>query len=190
MNTPPPTPPHPSSSPSPSSSPGPIASTGTCGSAPLSPDQAALLQAVESRARAAKVFGAIAIKDNTLVCTAANSAAPAEYRLFVEGGRWWIALVTPDRWLSESVESGMLEGRDKIEELIEEELVELGLEHKVEKVEHFRSPPPQKLYTFRFKVPAPQAGQTAEDMTTTYLLATEAAFRLLGDMDAGPGNAG
>lgn len=180
----------------------PATSSGTESAAPLNAEQAALLRAVEARARAAKVFGAISVKapsasgggggGETLVCAAANSAAPAEYRLFVDAGRWWIALVTPDRWLSESVESGMLEGRDKIEELIEEELVELGLEQKVEKVEHFRSPPPQKLYTFRYKVPAPQsggAGQTAVDVTTTYLLATEAAFRQLGDMDAGPADA-
>lgn len=169
--------------------PKPAVASGVGASAPLTPDQAALLKAVETRARAAKVFGTTAIKDDMLVCAAANSAAPAEYRLFIEAGRWWLALVTPDRWLSESVESGMLEGRDKIEELIEEELVELGLEQKVEKVEHFRSPPPQKLYTFRYKVPAPLPGQTAADVTATYLLATEAAFRLLGDMDAGTSDA-
>lgn len=168
--------------------------------AALDAAQRALLTGVEAKARAAAVFGEITLSHppgdgggagsgEMLVCAARNSAARAEYRLFLEKGQWWIALITPDRWLSESVESAMLEGRDKIEDLIEEELVELGLERRVGKVEHFRSAPPQKLYTFRFQVPAPGSARAAADETATFLLATEAAFRQLGDMDSGSANA-
>jgi hypothetical protein len=130
-----------------------------------------------------------------LVCPAAASAAPAEYRLFREpavggaGDAWWVSLVTADRWLSESIESDLLHTGDKMEELVDEELAELGSDDRVARVEHFRSD--DKLYTFRLRVPAAKPGgtggaRTLEDQAATHLLALEAAFRNLGDMSAGP----
>lgn len=145
-------------------------------------DTAQLLEQVRAQTEKVGVFGPIQPKGAMLVCAAQNSAAPAEYRLFKEGDVWWVSLVTADRWLSESIESDLLHTGDKMEELVEEELAELGCDHKVTKIEHFRSDAPAKLYTFRTKVPA-HADQSA--LAATYLLAMEAAFRNLGDINAG-----
>lgn len=80
---------------------------------------------------------------------------------------------------------------DPIEELVEEELVELSSEPRgtrrdraaIERptVQHFRSD--DLLYTFR----TPLAGDPpSADEATRYLLAYEAAFRELGDVEADP----
>lgn len=64
---------------------------------------------------------------------------------------------------------------DDVEELLEEELVEQGLEASRPAVEHFRSD--DRLFTFRSPV-APENADTA----ARWLLAYEACFRQLGDM--------
>lgn len=123
-----------------------------------------------------------------LTCRAKASAEPAEYRLDLQQGRLWVSLVTPNRWLSESIETDLLHTGDKLEELIEEELAELDYDVKSVKVgfEHFRSD--DKLFTFRSALPfaieragAPDAADTA----SKWLLAYEACFRRLGDMEGG-----
>lgn len=139
-----------------------------------------LLRAVNERAASAGVFGAITLDESIprLTCAAANSAEPAEYRLDVQQGRLWVSLVTANRWLSESIETDLLHTGDKLDELIEEELDELGFDIKAARVtfEHFRSD--DKLFTFRSPIPA------EADAATKWLLAYEACFRRLGDMDS------
>lgn len=137
-----------------------------------------LLHDAAALASSSGVFGPVAVKDGRVVCHAAASAAPASYRMFVEAGRVWVSLVMADRWLSESIETDLLHTGDKVEELLEEELVEVGLPAERLKVEHFRSD--DLLFTFRSPVPA----ETAEALVK-YLLAYEACFRNLGDMNAG-----
>lgn len=151
----------------------------------MTPSQTAtLVNQVRPLAEQAGVFGPIQISGQSLVCPAPNSAAPADYRLFQDGGRWWAALTTADRWLSGSIELDLLHTGDKMEELVEEELSALDCDHKVSKIEHFRSL--DKLYTFRLAIPAPAGSQTPDpQLAATYLLAMEAAFRNLGDVDAG-----
>ncbi|HVP73959.1 MAG TPA: hypothetical protein VMS30_09495, partial [Phycisphaerales bacterium] len=98
---------------------------------------------------------------------------------------WSVSLVTPNRWLSESIEADLMHHGDPIEELIEEELVDLGWQEDALPVKHFRSD--DMLYTFVSPVPIP-AGQAEDDAVkraTTCLLAYEAAFRELGDMSGG-----
>lgn len=144
------------------------------------------LSAVRASVERAGVFGSVAVEGGALACAAKASGAPAEFRLFEDGGKVWSALQTADRWLSQSIEADLVHTGDKMEDLIEEELVELGLDHKVVKVEHFRSP--EKWYTFRIPVPLERAG-AAEGaraaLAAAYLLAMEAAYRPLGDMAAG-----
>jgi hypothetical protein len=113
-----------------------------------------------------------------VVCHARRAASPASYRAFSEGGRVWVALVMADRWLSESIEADLLHTGDKIEDLVHEELIELGYNGPRPAIEHFRSD--DLLFTFR----TPIAGDDPRDVTRC-LLAYEAAFRNLGDMDTG-----
>jgi hypothetical protein len=141
------------------------------------------LQSLAERANAAGVFGPVSIRDGILVCRAKASAAPASYRVLDDAGRVWVSLVMSDRWLSESIESQLVETGDKIESLVREELIDLGeADPPTIHCEHFRSD--DLLFTFRSAVGSLESMPSAERVGT-FLLAFEAAFRNLGDMNAG-----
>lgn len=143
-----------------------------------------LLVSVHSRAAEAGVFGPITVGLDRLEAAAADAAAPAFYRVDVGGGEVWVSLVTADRWLSESIEADLMHSGDKLEELIEEELVDQGEEAAPGgriSFEHFRSD--DMLFTFRTRVPPAAAGDPQR--VSRYLLAYEACFRNLGDMSGG-----
>lgn len=148
-----------------------------------------LLQEVAERATRAGVFGAVRVEGERLSARAAASAAPAAYRIDLQDGRLFVSLVTADRWLSGSIELDLVHTGDKLPDLIEEELAELDCPGKVS-FEHFRSE--DKLFTFRTPLPVDPAKmgsgaerQAALELCTKYLLAYEACFRNLGDMNAG-----
>ena len=139
------------------------------------------LHQVKEKAEEAGVFGEIRIADGILQCAARGSAAPAWYRLGREEGAWQVSLVTADRWLSQSIEADLVHTGDPIEELIEEELAELGHDGGPLPVTHFRSD--EMLYTFRSPLPIGEIDEPAAIETAARgLLAYEAAFRELGDM--------
>ncbi|MBK7405452.1 MAG: hypothetical protein IPJ41_12675 [Phycisphaerales bacterium] len=109
-----------------------------------------------------------------------GAAEPAEYRVEHDAqGKLWVSLVTANRWLSESIETDLLHTGDKIEELLDDELVEVGFDAGPLKVEHFRSE--DLLFTFRTAVPAEHQDEAAT-ASLRCLLAYEACFRQLGDM--------
>lgn len=148
-----------------------------------------LMVGVAERARAAGVFGEVVCRDTTMECSVKGSSAPAWYRVGEDGGRLWVSLVTGDRWLSESIETDLLHAGDKLDELLEEELVELGYVGARVPFEHFRSE--DKLFTFRSPVDAMGFGRDDAGSpglvsgAGTLLLAYEACFRNLGDINAG-----
>ena len=142
-----------------------------------------LFERVRQRADDAGVFGSCEVRDGMLVCEAKEAAEDAFYRLELDGGRLWVALVMADRWQSESIESDLMHTGDKLEELLEEELVDLGYDGKVPGFEHFRSD--DMLFTFRTPVPADAADASATEIATMFLLGYEACFRQLGDMSGG-----
>lgn len=142
----------------------------------------AFLNSVLKTAETAGVFERVAIEGDRLVCEASDSAEPADYRVFFEDGAVWVSLVTENRWLSESIEADLMHTGDKLEELLEEELVDLGYEGPPPTFEHFRSE--DMLFTFRTAVPGvaePLDGSMSET-TGRVLLGYEACFRQLGDM--------
>jgi hypothetical protein len=139
----------------------------------------ALLEGVRGVAAASGAFGPAALKDGRLVCQARASAAPASYRVAPEGDRIYVSLVMADRWLSESIESDLMHTGDKMEDLLEEELVEAGAPVTRLHIEHFRSD--DLLFTFRSPLPA----ASSAECVAKCLLAYEACFRNLGDMNAG-----
>ncbi len=155
-------------------------------SAPSSLDAsfAAILAAVARRATAEGVFGSVRIDGMMLRCDALASAEPAEFRVFIDAGKTWVALTTADRWLSQSIEADLVHTGDKIEELLEEELIDLDWNKAWGPTrlayEHFRDD--RKLYTFRSAVDA--SGPDAANRIAIALLAYELAFRVLGDMEA------
>ncbi|MFN0133063.1 MAG: hypothetical protein ACKVW3_11140 [Phycisphaerales bacterium] len=137
-----------------------------------------MLSTIKEHAERAGVFGDVVLRAGTLVCHAKDAAAPASYRLFSERGRIWVALVMADRWLSESIESDLMHTGDKIEDLLAEELAELGEPPADLRVEHFRSD--DLLFTFR--TPIPPTAASSIPAVVHWLLAHEACFRRLGDI--------
>lgn len=146
----------------------------------------AVIDGVASRARASGLFGDVTVERGVLSLAAPNTAAPAYYRVFAEGGRAWVALVTPDRYLSQSVEQDLVHTGDKLGDLIADELVDV--EHPspyTPVVEHFRDP--EKLFTFRSAAPEADLAHGAEEAARRLWLtlrAYAACFANLGDIDA------
>lgn len=144
------------------------------------------LNGVRANAEKAGVFAEVKLDRGMLACLARDAAEEAWYRVEPAAhGGWSVSLVTPNRWLSESIEADLMHHGDPIEELIEEELVELGWENAALPVKHFRSD--DMLYTFVSPLPIDGAKREDEaiNAATTCLLAYEAAFRELGDMSGG-----
>ncbi len=138
---------------------------------------------VARRAREAGVFGSVEATPGRLDCSARGSPEPAFYRLDTDGGRVWVSLVMKDRWLSQSIEADLVHTGDSIGELIEEEWVDLGGAPGRVVYEHFRSE--DKLFTFRTPVADVAAlDDAALERAARLLLAYEACFRRLGDMNS------
>ncbi len=105
------------------------------------------------------------------------------YKVWEQDGRLYVGLFTPDRWLSESIEADLMFKGDKLEELLEDELIDQGYEGPVPAFEHFRDD--EKIYVFRSPLPEDAAGD-AETLAKV-LLAYEATFHQLGDMSEDEG---
>ncbi len=146
---------------------------------------ATLLENVRQKAKAAGVFANCEIVDGRLDCQADGSAEDAWYRVRWDGGKVWVSLEMADRWQSESIEADLVHSGDKLDELIEEEMVDLGYEGPRPTFEHFRSD--DMLFTFRSptNIPVEALDSTnSSDAVALLLLGYEACFRQLGDMDA------
>lgn len=139
-----------------------------------------VLEGVAAAARAAGVFGEVRVEPGRVVATAKASAAPAEYRVEIEGGKALVGVFTPDRWLSHSVEADLLHTGDDLEELLQDELDEVGLPKLGLRIDHFRND--EKLFTFRSVTGVRLDDQHASKQLGAILLAYEACFRHLGDM--------
>lgn len=138
-----------------------------------------VLSRVSEIAKSSGKFGAVRIEDGILKCAAPESAEPADYRITPDAdGSLWVELVTEDRWLSGSIEGELVHSGDKINELVDEELADLGWEGEASSFEHFRSE--DLLYTFRSKIPT----RNPEDVAK-WLMAYELVFGELGDMAGG-----
>lgn len=146
------------------------------------------LTAVAQRARQADVFAAVNVHAQAVVCDAKASAAPAQYRLTIEKQHVYVELTTADRWLSHSIEADLLNTGDKLEELIDEELVELGGSAIHARVEHFRND--AKRFVFRSRLPLGESASTplgdasSVEIASRALLAYESCFAALGDMSS------
>ncbi len=141
-----------------------------------------IIESVASKAKDANVFGAITTNGTTIELQAWGAAEPACYRVYLDGPTPIIELATKDRWLSESIEAELVESGDKLDELIEDELIDLGYDEDSGAVafEHYRSDDME--FVFRTKV-VPMSGQDPTDACVQWLLAYEQCFRQLGDMD-------
>lgn len=139
-----------------------------------------LLESVGDRARRAGVFEDVEVAGDVLACRAMHVESEAAYRVTPEDDALWVGLYTPDRWLSESIEAELMHVGDKIEELLEEELVDQGYDGGALPVEHFRDD--AKQFVFRSPLQWQPGDAQAAERLAKVLLAYEACFRELGDM--------
>lgn len=141
---------------------------------------------LHQRAASAGVFGPLSMTESRLTAKALGCESDAEYRVDVVADRVWVSIVTPDRWLSESIESDLMHTGDHIEELVAEELIEHDVPDAKVICEHFRSE--DRLFTFRSPVPMNSGAldDRAADTAARWLLAYESCFRNLGDVRAKP----
>lgn len=140
------------------------------------------LDRVAESARAADVFGRVERADELLKCEALNAAEDAWFCVGRDPDHWFVALVTHDRWLNESIEADLLHRGEPIEELLGEELDEIGFTGDQPPVKHYRSD--EMLYTYRSPLPLPAdlASRASVDRAVQFLLAYQAVFRELGEM--------
>ncbi len=141
-----------------------------------------LLRRLEGDPALAEAFASVRRTDGRLVCTHADHDDVA-YRVEFDGGRVWVVMATPDRWLSQSIEADLMYTGDKLEELVDEEANDLGYSGDVLAFEHFRSE--QMEYVFRTPMafaPAQADEQGASDNCSQFLRAYAIVFGGLGDL--------
>jgi len=144
-----------------------------------------LLAAVCEKARASGAFEDCSVVEGRLECKAEGSAEDAWYRVRWDDGRVWVSLEMADRWQSESIEADLVHTGDKLDDLLEEEMIELGYDGPRPTFEHYRSD--DMLFVFRTPVAVSSdelQSDAAVRLTAQVLLGYEACFRQLGDMDA------
>lgn len=141
-----------------------------------------VLTALAASATARGTFATVESLSDRIRCHAKDCPEPAWYEVQATDRGWIVRFATPDRWLSESIESDLMHFGDPIEELVEEELAELGWRGKVPVIRHFRDD--AKLYTFENVVSVDGATPSTE-LIAKFLFAYEAAFRALGDVGGG-----
>lgn len=141
-----------------------------------------MLQAAETLLRGTGQFESITLTAHTVECV--DTVQPdAAFRIAYEDGKLWAAWVSPNRYLSQSIEADVKWTGDDIDELIDEEVEGLGWTgKKIGRFQHFRSE--DKLYTFRSELPIDPAAasESAAKDAVLFLMAYQAAFRNLGDM--------
>lgn len=140
----------------------------------------AILSGIRDLAASKDVFDGVRLDGARLDCTARGAAAEATYTVAAGNQGLSVSLSTPDRWLSESIESDLVHFGDPIEELVDEELVDLGWTSGCGRIRHFRD----EAMRYVFTTDLPLSGTAADDVHAgaCMLLAFEAAFRQLGDM--------
>ncbi len=143
------------------------------------PTRSDLLSALAQQAQACDVFASISTTSDTLVASARPGEVSAHYYVQITGSHEaQVGLRSADRWVSESIEADLMHTGDSLDELLEDELVDLGNPLQLT-VEHYRDD--NKLYTFCSKVSWSDDVQ-AVALLLAVLRAYEATFRQLGDL--------
>jgi hypothetical protein len=145
-----------------------------------------LFKLVSEQAEQKGVFAEVKLEAQQLICQAKTDDpdTKAWYKLTVgESDDIHVGVYTQDRWLSESIETDLVEHKDDIEDLLADEMYELGIDEGLG-VFHFRDEDLQYVFRSQILMPADQAVDCAEfvDYVTKVLLAYESTFNQLGDL--------
>lgn len=128
----------------------------------------------------ADVFEAVTRTDQGVRCDAMHVEEECYYAAHIgKEGAVWVGWYSPDRWVSGSIEGDLVHTGDKIDELLEEELVDQGLSIKIP-LEHYRNE--DKVFVFHGKLGLPGDPARAADTLVRIMIAFQACFVELGDM--------
>lgn len=131
----------------------------------------------------AEVFANVTRTETGVRCDAMHVEEECYYSAHVDSqGNVWAGWYSPDRWVSGSIEGDLVHTGDKIDELLEEELVDQGLSIKIP-LEHYRND--DKIFVFHGKLDLPADADEATNTIVKVLLAFQACFVELGDMAPG-----
>lgn len=147
---------------------------------------AALLKRVAELAEESDAFLAVELDGDLLTARFSDESVEASFCLEWTEGGLEVSMKTPDRWVSQSVEATLMNSGDSLEDLIDEELVELGCDEGPLPIKHFRDD--ERVYVFVSPAPVEveDAGTEASAQTAlACLLAYERAFSPLGDFAGG-----
>jgi len=141
----------------------------------MSEETRSLLESVAEKARETGEFSSVSLDEEGVAARFIDAEVDAAFRVDVGADGLEVSMKTPDRWLSQSVEATLVNSGDSLEDLIDEELVDLGCEEGPLPIKHFRD---EKM-RYVFISPAPE-GASAETLLAC-LRAYERAFAPLGD---------
>ena len=141
-----------------------------------------VLELIASQLKEANVFDSVEVVEHGVNAAAPGEEVDATYYLAIEEDEVFAGMQTPDRWLSGSIEGDLVHTGDKLDDLLADELYELGVT-KTLAMEHFRDE--KKSFVFRSRIGQliEEAGDGAGELIATILLAYQAMFIQLGDMD-------
>lgn len=126
------------------------------------------------------VFASVTRTEQGVRCDAPHVEEECYYAAQLDdAGTLWVGWYSPDRWVSGSIEGDLVHTGDKIDELLEEELVDQGLSVSIP-LEHYRND--DKLFVFQGKLELPPNAEQATEILIRVLLAFQACFVELGDM--------
>ncbi|MBL8744977.1 MAG: hypothetical protein JNK58_01330 [Phycisphaerae bacterium] len=142
----------------------------------IDPGSVRLLDEVVRLATESRAFASVQRRGASVHCVALTNEEAA-YEATSEADGVFVAWVSPNRYLSQSIEADLMWTGDDLMDLIEEELADEGCtDHPLGRIEHFRDA--EKRFTFRSRV---RAGADAA-LVVKCLVALAKTFSQLGDM--------
>jgi hypothetical protein len=150
----------------------------------LTTGQRAAFSAAATSLRASGVFASVEVRPPGLWARPANIEADASYRIEIApDGEIAASWCSPDRYVSQSIEAQLTWTRDDLDDMLDEELVDLGwTSGKLHPLKHFRDD--DQLFVFRAVLPmrGRDLGQEHGEPLARCLLAFDRVFREFGDM--------
>lgn len=153
----------------------------------LTTGQRAALDAAATSLREGRAFARLDVRAPGLWAHPAGTDADAFYRIELTGaGQVWASWCSPDRYVSQSIEAELMWSRDDLDDMLDEELIDLGWDAgRLKPLKHFRDD--DQLFVFRAQLPLNAGALVAGDgeNLARCLMAFDRVFSELGDMKGG-----
>ena len=160
-------------------------------------DFSQLIDAVASDAEALDLFESVETREDRVICYADGPESPAWYAIrfdhVVAAGAYdegeeveasvTLSWNSKDRYLSQSIESDLVYTGDDLDDMLDEELVDLGWSRgRLDPFKHYRDE--EETFVFVFCLPLKQSKLTPNDAADLVkcLQAADLVFSELGDM--------